>query len=160
MDFSAFSNPQALAVVWLVVAILAVVIEGLTFQMTSIWFALGAACAAISAVLGADFSIQCIVFFGVSALALLISRPLVKKKLQVKSQSTNADRVIGQVGVVTVPIDNDLATGRIQVLGMDWAARAADPRPIASGLKVTVLAIDGVKLIVTPIDPPNTEAEL
>jgi len=79
---------------------------------------------------------------------LLITRPLVKKKLIVKSESTNADRCIGKTATVTEDIDNINATGQVKVDGQIWTARSINSSIIKKGTNVTVEKIDGVKLIV------------
>ena len=137
---------QYAPIVWLLLAIAFAVSEGLTVQLVSIWFAVGAAVtAAEAALLDVSWVVQLWTFVIVSAV-----RPIAKNLLHVKKESTNADRFIGQVGVVTDPIDNDLSAGRARVGGLDWSARSSDGADIPAGEKIRVLAIDGVKLIVEP----------
>lgn len=149
---------QLAPVFWLVLGIILAVVEGVSVQLTAIWFALGAAAAAVAALLDASIGVQAAGFLVVSTLLLLCTRPFAKKVLRVKKQSTNADRVIGQIGVVQETIDNDLGAGRVAVMGLGWAARTMDNRDIPAGEKVRVLAIDGVKLIVEPYTK-QTETE-
>ena len=54
--------------------------------------------------------------------------------------------------MVTDAIDNSLAKGQVKVLGSVWTARSADGSAIAEGARVRVEAIDGVKLIVVPVE--------
>lgn len=61
---------------------------------------------------------------------------------------TNADRLLGAVAVVTQEIDNRSATGQVKVSGQIWTARSQGEDPIPVGTSVTVLRIEGVKLIV------------
>ena len=68
-----------------------------------------------------------------------------------KKTPTNADSVIGAIGQVTEPIDDEAGTGRIKVEGMDWSARTTDGSKLPEGVKVKVKAIAGVKLMVSPI---------
>ncbi len=81
---------------------------------------------------------------------LAFTRPFVKKVLRIQKESTNADRVIGQAGVVLEAVDNDLGTGRVKVMGLDWSAQTRDGGRIGEGEKIQVLSIEGVKLIVEP----------
>ncbi len=81
---------------------------------------------------------------------LAVTRPVVKQKLTVKKTSTNADRYIGKIAVVTVGINNTLETGQVNVLGSIWTARSADGSEIPAGSRVVVESISGVKLIVRP----------
>ena len=69
-----------------------------------------------------------------------------------KVQPTNADRVIGQIGIVTEVISDRAQAGQVRVMGQIWSARTDDTTDeIAVGCEVRVLRIEGVKLIVTPI---------
>ncbi len=133
---------------WAAAIILFGVAEAVTAQLVSIWFLIGAIAALIAAFFGANLIIQIIVFIAVSILALVITRPLVKKYINPKKEHTNADRVIGQVGIVAEDIDNIRATGQVKANGKIWTARATDNSIIPSGCEVIIEKIDGVKLIV------------
>ncbi len=133
---------------WAAAIILFGVAEAVTAQLVSIWFLIGAIAALIAAFFGANLIIQIIVFIAVSILALVITRPLVKKYINPKKEHTNADRVIGQVGIVAEDIDNIRATGQVKADGKIWTARATDNSIIPSGCEVIIEKIDGVKLIV------------
>lgn len=133
---------------WAAAIILFGVAEAVTAQLVSIWFLIGAIAALIAAFCGANLIIQIIVFIAVSILALVITRPLVKKYINPKKEHTNADRVIGQVGIVAEDIDNIKATGQVKADGKIWTARTTDNSIIPSGCEVIIEKIDGVKLIV------------
>lgn len=133
---------------WAAAIILFGIAEAVTAQLVSIWFLIGAIAALIAAFCGANLIIQIIVFIAVSILALVITRPLVKKYINPKKEHTNADRVIGQVGIVAEDIDNIRATGQVKADGKIWTARAADNSVIPAGSEVIIEKIDGVKLIV------------
>lgn len=135
-------------VFWLMLGITLAIIEATTVQLVAIWFSLGAVVTIIPALMDAPMWVQLFVFVAVSALAMLGTRPFVKRFLSVKQERTNADRVIGQTGVVLQEIDNDKAQGRVSVMGLDWSARSVDNTDIQVGTKVSILAIEGVKLIV------------
>lgn len=142
---------QYAPIVWLLLAVAFAVTEGLTVQLVSIWLAVGAALtAAEAALLDVSWVVQFWTFVIVSGVLLIGTRPFTRKLLHVKKESTNADRFIGQVGVVIDTIDNDLSAGRARVGGLDWAARSQDGADIPAGEKIRVLAIEGVKLIVEP----------
>lgn len=133
---------------WAAAIILFGIAEAVTAQLVSIWFLIGAIAALIAAFCGANLIIQIIVFIAVSILALVITRPLVKKYINPKKEHTNADRVIGQVGIVAEDIDNIKATGQVKADGKIWTARATDNSIIPLGCEVIIEKIDGVKLIV------------
>lgn len=138
----------AMLIFWVVLLILLIVVEAVTAQMVTIWFAAGAVGAIIAERFGAEVWLQWVVFVAVSAVALVVTRPLVKKLTKTKVQPTNADRYIGQIAVVTETIDNIEAKGQVNVSGAVWTARSADGSVIEKDEKVTVEKIDGVKLIV------------
>jgi len=139
------------AIFWLVIAVIFFVIEGLTVQMVCIWFAAGAVFAMLAAFVEMHFWVQMLIFLVTSILVLVIGRPLLVDKIKPKKVATNADRVIGQVGVVLEQIDNLEQTGRVSANGLIWTARSEFGSIIPVQSKVLVKYIDGVKLIVEPI---------
>lgn len=141
-----FSNAPAL--VWLILAVILAVVEGVTFALISIWFSVGALAAMIIALNGLPLWMQILVFVAVSGIMLLLTKPLARKAMNKKAEKTNADRVIGQTGKVTQRIDNLRTSGQANVLGQTWTARSADDSIIDEGELIRVLEIRGVKIIV------------
>ena len=140
---------QYAPILWLVLGVVFAVAEGLSVQLVSIWFAVGAAVtAAVAALTDVSGLTQFWIFLIVSAVLLICTRPLANRLTKGRKVSTNADRVVGEVGIVIEEIDNDLGRGRVKVSGLGWSARSRDFSRIPEGEKVRVLAIDGVKLIV------------
>lgn len=135
--------------IWLGLLIVLVIIEVATVQLTTIWFALGALVSLLLALFGVDNTvIQLIVFVAVSLISLIATRPLVKKHINNKSQPTNADRCIGMSAIVTEEINNIQCSGAVKVNGTEWTARSESDRIISVNSTVTIIRIDGVKLIV------------
>ena len=139
-------------IIWAAVIVLFGVFEAVTAQLVSIWFVIGAVAALISALLGATVTVQVIIFFAVSVLALVITRPLVKKFIVPKKEHTNADKVLGQIGIVVEDIDNLNATGQVKVDGKIWSARTVDNSLITKDKEVIIEKIQGVKLMVKNIE--------
>lgn len=135
-------------IVWAVAIVLFGVAEGVTAQLVSIWFVIGAIAGLIATFLGATVPVQIVVFVATSIIALLLTRPLVKKKLTPRIESTNADRCIGQEAIVVERIDNISATGQVKADGKLWTARSSNGEVIEANEIVTIERIDGVKLIV------------
>lgn len=133
---------------WIAMLVILIVVEAVTAQMVTIWFAAGAAAALVAEILGAEVWLQWIVFVVVSAVALVATRPLVKKLTKTRVQPTNADRCIGQTAIVVEDIDNVEGKGQVQVNGIIWTARSSDGSVFKKEEQVTVEKIDGVKLIV------------
>lgn len=137
-------------VFWLLLAAVLIVIEALTVNLVSIWFALGALSGMIAALLGANVLTQVIIAVVVSVIALaviLIFKPFDNFKHK-RVQATNSDRVIGQQAVVVGRIDPLEGGGLVRVMGQMWSAVSADDGAIETGEHVIVKGISGVKLIV------------
>lgn len=139
--------------IWIGLAVAFIVLEALSAQLTSVWFALGAVAALIVTVCGVEsIAVQAAVFAAVSLLALLLTRPLVKRLLKKKVQPTNADRWIGEKGIVTEAVDNLNGKGAVKVHGTEWTARSLNGDEILpAGQEIRVARIEGVKLIVEKI---------
>ena len=134
-----------MAICWFVTFVVLLFIELATVNLVSIWFAVGAIVAMITAYFVDSVMIQTFVFIIVSLVTLLIIKPVVKKFKINKVEATNLDRVIGKTGVVTKEISAS-NYGEVKVLGSVWTA--VSDEVIESGTKVVVKKIDGVKLLV------------
>lgn len=138
-----------MSIVWVVIMVVFLVVEAAPAGLTCIWFAIGALAALIAALFGAPIWLQLVWFFVVSVVTLYFTRPLVLKYVNSRSQPTNADMVIGKEALVTEAIDNVESAGAVAVGGKVWTARSENGEPIEVGSIVTVLRIEGVKLIVS-----------
>ena len=66
---------------------------------------------------------------------------------------SNAPTVIGKRAVVVVTIEEGPGQrGQVRVGTEHWSARSEDERSIAEGTTVEVSRIDGVALVVRPVD--------
>ena len=138
-----------MTIFWLIAFILFVLGEAVTVGLVSIWFAVGSLGALLTAALGGGLWLQIAVFLILSALSLMLLKPLSRKWMAGhKAARTNADRVIGETALVTEDIDNTMATGQVQVDGQIWTARSAHGVVIPAGSRVKVLSIQGVKVMV------------
>lgn len=115
------------------------------------WMAIGAFAAATAAFLGFGTTAQIFVFAVVSAIMLVLTAPLSKKFRQSKKVSTNADRLIGQEGIVLRRIDPIENKGQIKVMGQVWSAEGIDGCEFNVGEKVVVRSIEGVHVMVEGI---------
>ena len=141
--------PSGTIIFWVVALVVFLIVEALTAGLVSIWFVFGSLVALICAALGAAIWLQLFWFVIVSVATLVLTRPLVKRYVDSRSVATNADRCIGRTAVVTARIDNLAATGAVKLDGVVWTARSTnDAVAIETGERVTVRAIEGVKLIV------------
>lgn len=137
------------AAYWLCAIIFFLVVEALIPGLVSIWFAVGAVPALISALVGGPVWLQIALFLICSVVALILTRPLAKKYVNSRVQPTNADMLIGKDCVVTETVDNLHGTGAVSVGGKVWTARTQDEKEILPVDSIAVvLRIDGVKLII------------
>lgn len=146
---------ETMSWVWLALVVVFIILEAATAELVSIWFMAGAVVAFISTLFGAELWVQLALFVIVSVAVLLIVRPIIIKRAKAAVVPTNADMLIGKVGVVIGEIDNDLGVGRVEISGLDWAAVSETGENIMPEQKVTVKRIEGVKLIVTPAIKEN-----
>lgn len=140
-------------VLWAVLFVAFLIIEFATSGLTSIWFALGAAGALISAAVAPAaelFWLQITVFTVISGVAVYFTRPLARKYVKVKEIPTNANRVLEMTGIVKETIQNLDGQGTVFVGGKLWTARSENNETIPVDTEVAILRIEGVKLIVTP----------
>mgnify|MGYP002510485390 FL=1 len=135
-------------VYWLIIVIVMAVIEIITLGLTTIWFAGGALAAFIASLLGADLAVQIILFIVVSVVLMALTRPLAVNYLNRDRVKTNAESLIGKLGVVKEKVDNLNAQGIVSVEGQEWTARAIDDEMIPLYAVVEVVEIRGVKLMV------------
>ena len=144
-----------LLILWIAAAVVFAVIEAATAQILTLWFCIGSIGAIIAYALGASLTVQIVVFVAVSLLTLLIARPYLRRFMETKKQPTNLDMCVGQQALVTERISNLNGTGQAKIRGTVWTARSRDDVEIEAGTRVTVLSIDGVKLIVEPAPEPE-----
>lgn len=130
---------------WLILFVILIILELCTVNLVTIWFAFGALLAYVVSLFTDNVMIQTTVFLVVSVITLIFTRTIVKKYLLTKPSRTNADMLIGKIGVVTKEITKT-DIGEVKVDGKYWSAKAN--KKIKEGSKVEILSIEGVKLIV------------
>lgn len=135
--------------IWLAGLVLFGIVEAATAGLTVIWFALGSLAALAVTALGGALWLQVTVFLVVSLVSLAITRPLAQRYINQNKVATNADRCLGQTARVTETIDNMASRGAVYLDGKTWSARSEGEGSIPAGTLVTVLRMEGVKLIVS-----------
>lgn len=133
--------------VWIAVIITAVAVESMTSALVAIWFMPSAIVSMILAFFSVPVLVQVLVFMLVSALLIILSKMIFKNVLRVRPTPTNADTVIGESAVVTERICNMENKGLVKVRGQIWSAKSADGADLEPGDIVSVISIEGVKLI-------------
>ncbi len=138
----------AMLIVWGAVMVVTIVAEIATTQMISIWFSCASLVSLVLACFNAPRWAQFCVFVAMTALLLILTRPVVKK-LKKQYIRTNADMNIGKTAIVTETIHNELSQGRATIGGVSWKAVSADGNVIEKDETVTIQDIEGAKLIVS-----------
>ena len=139
-----------LGVIWIIAIIVFAVLEAVTYQLISTWFAIGSVGGLVAYLLGFDFNVQMTVFLVLSIITLCCLRPLSVKKLKPKGLKTNTENIIGKEVLITETVDNtkecgkgnsdcgcssqSVAVGVFQVFRLHCRA-AADSSPGSTGLE-------------------------
>ena len=134
-------------IVWTAAVLLFLVLELLTpSTLIAIWFMAGSLAALLVSIICPVVWVQVLVFLAVSIAALVITRPLIAKRVKPKFVPTNADAVIGAQAKVTAAIRPN-EPGRVYVNGLSWAARADEV--LEEGEWCTVQGITGATVTVS-----------
>lgn len=144
---------EAYVILWIAVAAGFIILEVVTMAFVAMYFAVGAAVAALVAWLDLGLAWQLLAFAATGIVLMVLTRPLLKGKLESPDIATNVDRMAGKGGIVTIAIDNDANTGQIRVGTEYWTARLVDGAPeqvIPVDARVTVQSIEGVTARVLP----------
>lgn len=131
---------------WAVLFIAALIVEGVTPFLVSIWFAAGALVAGICALCSLPVWVQVVAFLLVTVAALIVTRPLVRRITRQKL-ATNADRNVGAEAIVLKPIGPH-QSGEVKTGGLVWMAVPEDDSNYDVGEIVIVKEIRGAKLVV------------
>ena len=140
-------------IIWLVIFVLALLIEAIGPEIVSVWFAGGAVVSLIiSFIPGVDWWVQLIVFAVVSAALLVFIRPFLAKALKRETVNSNVDTMVGKKGVITSDV-KETKSGEVVIDGVTWTAIATkDDMAIGKDSLVKVMAVSGNKLIVMPVN--------
>jgi len=138
--------------IWLGVFLACLVVEAVCpLHLVSVWFAVGALVAMITALLSGPVWLQIMLFLLVSCALLALLLPVVRKYIRPRIVKTNVDAIVGSQGYVTADIRNLEAKGQVKLGAMEWSARSTTGDPIPQGALVRVDRIEGAKVFVTPV---------
>lgn len=131
--------------IWILVFIIAIVVEISTQELVSIWFSVGAIPAIVLAAFGLSFWWQLGTFAVVSAIAFVLSQIFLKKKIKINSSATNADSLVGnEILVVSRVTPTSIGEGKVR----DVVWTIASDETIEKDEFAIVKEIKGNKLIV------------
>lgn len=144
---------QYLWIVWLVIFVVAVIVEALGPNLVSIWFAVGAIPSLIiSFIPSVPWWVELIVFVVISATAIFALRPLFKKYFKRNAYQSNVDSLAGKRCVVVEEISS-LSPGVVKLGDVKWSAIPLnDNEVIKEGSVAEVVVINGNKLIVKKVE--------
>lgn len=143
---------MTITAMWLIVCGLCLILEIFTVGFLLFFPGVGAFLAFITALLGANITIQIIVFALSTTLMILFIRPLVAKFFKTKDVQMNSNALIGKSGIVLKDIVGEDTVGQVKVQGEIWSAICDKDVEIKKDTKITVKAISGVKLIVEEVN--------
>lgn len=144
-------------ILWLAAVIGFLILEAVTFSMTSVWFAIGGAAAMLSCLFTDSFRVQAVIFVIVSFLCLIAFKPLTAR-LHKAATPTNGDRNLGREAVVLTEVSAE-TTGRVRLDGVDWNARSTTPgETFVPGEHCRVAAIQSTLLLVERIPAESRKA--
>ena len=143
--------------IWLAVVAVSLVVEFITWDLTSIWFAAAGLVALImSAIEGVDWVWQLVVFVVLSALFIIFVRQICRKMLLKTDVKTNADSNIGK----KVPLLKGISSnqnGEIKLNDIVWSAKTQNGEELAENTQVEIIAIEGNKMIVKSVEDVATK---
>lgn len=136
--------------IWLILIGIFAVAEIITPGFLVIWLSAGSFCGMITSFITDNVIIQTTVFVISSAIFIFFTRPLAKKLTKKdKDVVTNAFAIVGKKAIVLKEINPTLGVGQIKVDGQVWSAKCEGEEVIPEGTEVLILAIDGVKAVVS-----------
>ncbi len=134
---------------WFYIFLGFLLIELMTINLVTIWFAAGALIASFVAYYGQPYYIQMMVFLAVSVALLIPLKPWAQKTFNASRAKTNLDALVGKTAVVEQMIDTANELGKVKLDGMEWSAKTDNLEEIIpAGELVKVVKVEGVKLIV------------
>lgn len=139
--------------VWLGVIIATIILEIVTLDLVSVWFAIGAIIPLIlSAIGGIAIEIQVGVFVFISAILLIFIRKIAQKILfKNMNEKTNLDALIGKNFRLLESTDFE-KTGSIKVNDIVWTAVSENGEFIEKDSIVQIVRVEGNKFIIKKIE--------
>ena len=147
---------MSLIALWLILALVAGVVEILVPLFGFVFVAVAALVGAGAAAIGLAWPFQVVLFAVTLVLSLVLLRPLFTRKLGGRGIPSRTEALIGRRGQLIEAVDPVVGTGRVNVGGEDWAARSGMPIPV--GAEVVVEGADGIVLVVGPVQQPAPRA--
>ena len=141
--------------IWLIASGVFFIIEIFTVGFLIFWLGIGALLAMLISFLTNNIIIQTAVFVISSGILIFATKPLVNKLTKTETVPTNVYSVVGKKGIVIEDINYSTGTGQIKSEGKVWSAKTNEQINIPKGTEIEIESIDGVKVIVKPLNTIN-----
>jgi len=136
---------------WLFVMILSIVFEAVTFSLTTVWAAISALLMVFLCRTGLPFRWQLLIFFVITILLMIFTRPFAVKKLKLGRVTTNVNSMDGQEVLVVKKITR-FEKGEVRASnGVTWMAACSESvweGEIPKGSVCLVERVEGNTLVV------------
>lgn len=137
--------------VWLIVAVAFGIAELMTTSLTLVWFSIGALILMVLSTFIESIIIQIALFAAISITLLVVFTKYFVDKDKTYRYNTNLQGIEQRTGIVKEEIPSHM-TGIVTLTGEDWTAISEDGEKIQVGQLVKVIRIEGVKLVVKPVN--------
>lgn len=141
--------------IWLIASGVFFIIEIFTVGFLIFWLGIGALLAMLISFLTNNIIIQTAVFVISSGILIFATKPLVNKLTKTETVPTNVYSIVGKKGIVIEDINYSTGTGQIKSEGEVWSAKTNEQINIPKGTEIEIESIDGVKVIVKPLNTIN-----
>lgn len=133
---------------WLAVMVLGLVIEALTFSLTTIWAAFTAFVMIFVSRTSLPLRWQFLIFFLITILLMVFTRPFAVKKLKLGRVATNVNSMDGQEVLVIKKI-TQFEKGEVKAAnGVMWQAVSEGAGEIPKGSVCVISRVEGNTLII------------
>lgn len=142
--------------IWLIISGVCFIIEIATVGFLVFWFGVAALITCLLSLVIHNVIVQTVIFIILSIALICLTRPFANRMNKKDNVVTNSNAIIGKEGIVTKQINSHPGeVGQVKVSGDIWTAIVTDYKDVIPvGSTIRVLGIDGVKLVVEPIDIP------
>ncbi len=134
---------------WIIVGLVLAALEMVVPGFILIWFGVAGVVTGILAFFIKNAYWQIGIFVGLSALLVVLARPISRRLTKRQSEPVGATRLAG----VEARVLRDISPpefGRVKVAGEEWRAEAKEPIP--AGSAVRVVRVEGTHLVVEPAE--------
>lgn len=134
---------------WFCIMTLCIIIETVTFSLTTIWAAISALFMIFLSLTKIPFLVQVLIFLLVAIALVFFTRPFAIKKLHIGKTKTNVESLVGQEVVVTKDITT-IKKGEAKTLdGVIWMSKSKDNGNIAKDTICIISEIEGNTLLLS-----------